>query len=586
MSDAPRPSFRRRKTDSSPTALQLVEESVHLARGSEPGDLAWYYAGAVPWVLGLLGYWAHISWFYPEGGKLAWMSLGLVLLFAWLKTCQAVYSWRLLARRRSAPVPVVPLRSLPSLMFRQVRLHASSFVVLPVAAVLSFPLGFVYGYYQHLSASSGPEEQGSGDAWMLARLWPMQSHIALLLISVFSLTVWINILVCFGALPSLLNSLLGLDNLFGLGGWSMMNTTFLLASVLAGWLVVDPLVKSYHVLRCFHGRAVCGGEDLMEVFLAAKVGRAAKSLALAAFFCALCIPSSWSSEPASDPLSGEVATLPAPGASTRVDAPDVSEAEAWTTPEGQRVRQSIREALDEGDYAWRLRMPKDKAAKEADNAFVGFVKAGWEILREIVQSISDAFNRFGKWLRKLVGADERQSPERNEVSGSRGTVWLEICLYALCAILLGLLVYLVVVVVRQARRNATRRLHASPLALREEAPDLADEAVHAAQLPSDGWLSLAREKLAAGDWRLACRALFLAQLARLSEQGFLNLARHKTNLDYELELRRRQPHRVDLQEYLGQRRRRFDAAWYGREVPGEQELRAWLHDFDARGGAA
>lgn len=585
MSDTPRPSFRRRKTDSSPSALQLVEEAVHLARGSEPGDLAWYYAGAVPWVLGLLGYWAHISWFYPEGGKLAWMSLGLVLLFAWLKTCQAIYSWRLLARRRSAPVPVVSLRGLPSLMFRQIRLHASSFVVLPVAAILSFPLGFVYGYYQHLSASSGPEEQGSGDAWMLARLWPMQSHIALLLISVFSLTVWINILVCFGALPSLLNSLLGLENLFGLGGWSMMNTTFLLASVLAGWLVVDPLVKAYHVLRCFHGRAVCGGEDLLEVFLISKAGRGVKTLAVALLFCLSWLPVSWASEPSSEDTASRPVEIFNEEAVSPGEAPAFAGAEPWTTPEGERVRHSMREALDEGDYAWRLRMPKDKAAEKADNAFVSFVKAGWEILREIVQSISDFFDRFGKWLRKLVGSDDRHTSQAGKAGGQHGTFWLEICLYALCAILLGLLIYLIIVVVRQARRNATRRLHASPLAVREETPDLADESVHAAQLPSDGWLSLAREKLAAGDWRLACRALFLAQLARLSEQGYLNLARHKTNLDYELELRRRQPHRVDLQEHLGQRRRRFDAAWYGREVPGEQELRAWLHDFDATGGA-
>lgn len=107
-----------------------------------------------------------------------------------------------------------------------------------------------------------------------------------------------------------------------------------------------------------------------------------------------------------------------------------------------------------------------------------------------------------------------------------------------------------------------------------------DDNVQAAQLPSDGWLRLAREQAALGEWRLALRALYLAHLARLGAEGLLTLRRHKTNLDYERELRRRALQRAGLPEWFSARRREFEAAWYGSEQTGEARVREWFDEVE------
>src|ERR1700733_8371753 len=71
----------------------------------------------------------------------------------------------------------------------------------------------------------------------------------------------------------------------------------------------------------------------------------------------------------------------------------------------------------------------------------------------------------------------------------------------------------------------------------QSAPDLRDENVGADQLPEDGWTKLARELLAKGELRLALRAFYLASLAHLADRNLINLARFKSNRDYERELR-------------------------------------------------
>ena len=74
-----------------------------------------------------------------------------------------------------------------------------------------------------------------------------------------------------------------------------------------------------------------------------------------------------------------------------------------------------------------------------------------------------------------------------------------------------------------------------------EAPpvDLADENTGADRLPEDGWIALALELIARGDFRLAMRAYYFASLAHLAARQLIGLGRYKSNRDYEMELRRR-----------------------------------------------
>ena len=97
----------------------------------------------------------------------------------------------------------------------------------------------------------------------------------------------------------------------------------------------------------------------------------------------------------------------------------------------------------------------------------------------------------------------------------------------------------------------------------QTAPDLADENVGADQLPEDGWTRLARELLERGEFRLAMRAFYLANLALLAQRNLISLARFKSNREYSLELRRRGHSFPDLLTMFGDNLSVFERIWYG-----------------------
>ena len=108
-------------------------------------------------------------------------------------------------------------------------------------------------------------------------------------------------------------------------------------------------------------------------------------------------------------------------------------------------------------------------------------------------------------------------------------------------------------------------------------PDLTDETVLASELPEDEWLRLAQELLGRGERRLALRAYYLSTLSALGTRGLLAVARHKSNRDYLLELRRRARDRVAVPEAFARNVGRFERVWYGAHGADD----ALLADFQA-----
>ena len=178
----------------------------------------------------------------------------------------------------------------------------------------------------------------------------------------------------------------------------------------------------------------------------------------------------------------------------------------------------------------------------------------------------------------ISGGAEAKDAAKAAGGGVEGVEGLRVLLYLFIAAAVLLIGWVVVLMVKQAKRHAAPRLTARAVAV--AAPDLRDENVQAALLPADGWLALAREQAARGEWRLAWRALYLATLARLAADGLLSLAKFKTNLDYERELRRRALSRAEIVARFAARRRGFEAVWYGREQPGEAAVREWLTELE------
>jgi hypothetical protein len=115
-------------------------------------------------------------------------------------------------------------------------------------------------------------------------------------------------------------------------------------------------------------------------------------------------------------------------------------------------------------------------------------------------------------------------------------------------------------------------------------PDLASEHVSAEMLPEDGWLALASEKAALGEWRLALRAVYLGSLAHLARRDLVRLGSAKSNREYLAELRRRARAFPVVPEAFGHCSRRFERVWYGNHEATPQLLAEAHADLEAMKG--
>ena len=555
---------------SGPSAIELIEESVHLLRRTSPLAFCIYFGGTAPFVLALIFYWARTTWFQPEPADVALSALGLVGWFAVMKAAHAEFCGRLLAQRLGASVSRLTCRRFLRLLLAQAPLQAWGIVLLPLAALMGVPFGWVYAYVQSASVL-GDEPRVASEARAQAKLWPGQNHLGQLLLAGAFLAVWLNVAIAFWMVPWLANRLLGLDNIFGFSGWRMMNSTFVASTALMSWLVVDPLVKAFFTLRVFYGRARRNGEDL-RVELEQARGRRVRAVDV----------------PGGAIAKGKMARRAAvmlvgfAALTLTVDATRLKAAVESKVPvhaiEPQKLNEAIDRVLNGRDFQWRLR-PMPRTTTETDVSKMSPV-------RRFLHALAVRLEQFSRWLRDLWRGVRKwvsdlfpDSPTaRQPTAKPMEMATIEMLLWVFVVGVAGLL--LAVLVIAWRRRQPVVRALITASAVTASVPDLQDEQTQAAQLPLEGWLQLAREQLARGEWRLAWRALYLATLARLASQGFLSLARFKTNLDYERELRRRALSRQEIVAWFAGRRAAFEAVWYGRATAEERAAREWLAELE------
>jgi hypothetical protein len=540
-----------------PPAFELVEEAVHLLRRAPAGAFALYYAATVPFILALLFFWAHTTWFHPLEDEVAWNALGLAVLFVIAKTAHALFCAELLALRLGTERPAWSWGRFGRIARAQLRVQPWVLLLSFPAMVLTVPFGWLFAYGQSASVI-GESERLHDDCVQQARLWPGQNHLGLLLISALACCLWLNIAMLFYLVPWLANHLLGVENMFNLSGWRMFNTTFLASVTALTWLAIDPLVKAFYTLRVFHGRSRRTGDDLrVELFNARRrsVTRAAAVLAL--FWLVIApLPRSRAAEAAVSPPAAQPVLQPA------------------------ELNRAIDDVLAGADFRWQLRPIVASVPEAKAGPISRFLQRGVDMLREGWLSARQTARRILRWLEKLFFSNP--SSETSKSGAMSGLAVLRLFLYLFIGLAIVLILWVIFVIWKSAVRTPMPLLTARVAAA---APDLRDENLQAAQLPLDGWLALAREQAARGEWRLAWRALYLATLTRLAADGLLSLAKFKTNLDYERELRRRALSRTEVVTHFARRRRAFEDVWYGRAEPVQDEVQAWLTELERPAGS-
>ena len=516
--------------------LELIEEAVHLLRTAPPRTLAAYFIGTLPFVLGLLYFWADMSRNPFARQRVVEATLGITLLFVWMKTWQSVFALQLRAFLSGNETFSLGVRRTVRIALRQATLQPTGLFLLPLSALPVFPFPWVYAFYQSVTAL-GDDDAPSLRALIRrgvrqAKLWPSQNIVGLICLSLFGGFAFLNCCVGCGMLPHLVKMLFGVETVFSRSSTALLNTTFFATMWWLTYLCVDPILKSIYVLRCFYGDSIQSGADLRaELRQVATPGAARYAIIL--LIASLCLHSGKAT-------AQESAPLPAP-------------ARQSIAPE--ELDRAIDQTIKQRKYTWRIPRERAPVAEPEASMISEFFNSIGRMIRD---SIKATVEWIGKMLDRIFGGRRLFNPSGSGSLSGWAAV-LEILLYGLIAVVFAA----IAVMLYRVWRNREARPQVIQTEALATAPDLTDENVGADQLPEDGWTRLARELLARGEFRLALRAFYLSSLAHLAARNLISLARFKSNHEYERELGRRAHSLPALRQVFGENVHAFDRVWYG-----------------------
>jgi hypothetical protein len=189
-------------------------------------------------------------------------------------------------------------------------------------------------------------------------------------------------------------------------------------------------------------------------------------------------------------------------------------------------------------------------------------KAAHAIAR-IARKIRGLWLRFSDWFNGLFR--DRKETGSSAAPSAASPLPTRILIVALSVLFAGAIAAFLLRRFRSVPETVPIPIRPAP-----KAPDAASEDAKADDFPEDEWLRLMESLQAEGQNRLAMRALFLATLSALSRKGWVTLARHKGNRDYQREVGARARRHPGVDECFRDTCRRFDRIWYGlHEVTGE-----------------
>jgi hypothetical protein len=518
------------------SAVDLVEEAVHLLRSAPLRFFTPYLIGMIPFSLALLWFTAEMTWSAFAAERLVDSSFTVALLFIWKQVWEAVFCVSIHERISGVREPWTRQRIL-RLVLLQASLQPWSLVALPLASLTMIPYAWTFAFFRNLSLYAGfgsvhTVRLASGQAGKWIRVnWIAQAFLTLL-----GLLLLINYFGALFVIPQLGKSIFGLDNtLTRYSSWLLNSTGFAAVSILV-YVTLDPVFSAIYVLRCFYGQSIHSGADLR-----ARFRRIAAQVAIVAFLLLA---------PAARPLHAQdtpVAVAPA------VDA--------------QRLDRSIRSVVRRREYTWRM----PKSAEDPAN------RPGWASwIDKVFARLGEFWDWFKEGLRKLFSSDDDSGASKRTSSlgvwdlALNYSLWILAVLFASAA---ALLVY--------RQRNARLRSTAVTAAVSKPVEvDLRDESLTADKLPESSWLSLAQEWIDKGDLRLALRAMHLAGLSYLNGQSLVTIQRWKSGMDYSAELARRGRATPEIGLAFGRNVRIFEAGWYGRHEVNRGEIEAFSRGLD------
>jgi hypothetical protein len=237
----------------------------------------------------------------------------------------------------------------------------------------------------------------------------------------------------------------------------------------------------------------------------------------------------------------------------------------------QALDRQIERILQDPEFSWREKTGSSKVSPypKQKSTFEQWMAS----IRQMLQSMGRS---IGRLLKSMLQPFDLKSPiaqpATSQVPFAPGLI--DALVYLLWAGFAGTVILLVI---RILKLKATKR---PPPSILSQKPDLADDQIEANQLPDDEWSALAREKMAAGEFRHAQRALFLAILSYLASHRLINVERWKSNADYEKEVGRKAKHLSAVPGLFAQSRLGFERCWYGTECVTPEGLEKYHQIYE------
>lgn len=502
------------------SAFDTLDDAFHLLRELPVNAWVFYFLGTVPFLLVLLWTVAETNILYtPERGlENSFLCAGA---FVWMQFWRVRFAGKLEEQLRPGNGEPWTATRVVRCVCIQAAFQSAKLFVLPLAALATLPYAWTACFFQNLQVlASRPSTSLSElvrNSAKLANPDQRQLWILISLMAAIGLFVFLNLAILAILFPLLIKMFLGIENEFTRGTGNPFTLQLFEITCGGTWLFMGPFTQAVFVQRVYMTEAVVSGADLLA---------ALRRIAAAAVLI-VCV------------AGMAQADVPAP-----------------------ELKKNIEQVLRERQYSWQAN-EKETAPDQETGFFNGLVRS----IRSGLRAIGTALTWLGEWLRQLFDQDQSDSPPGKAKPPSQALRWM------IFGLIGGIAIGLVLFFLRSPK---------PPVAAPEVAMvsvNLEDESVHAADLPEEGWLAMARECAGRQDYRLALRAVYLATLAHLGQRNLLALGNAKTNRDYVRELRRRaandQLHSLFRNSVLT-----FEAAWYGRHETGERGFLEFERNFE------
>jgi hypothetical protein len=497
-------------------AIDILESAMQLLRRTPLDTLLIHWTGSVPFAIAFLVFWNDVSQFRTTAAACAADAAILTLGLAWMSCWRALYAGRL---RSQLSGDVYRRPGLWQLISTQTLLGAAKPAAVPLAlaTIVGFPN--VTAFFRYAAVLGGRAGEGdmfriAGSAARLARFGTMRLWLVSLLVRLLTIAAFLNVALVLAILPQLGRMFTGIETEFSrIGGQIAAQPLFWGLVFAVSWLATDPFMQAVYCVLCFRAESSSSGEDLRASLRRLRQAASVAAILIAGLFAI--------------PLRAAEPVAPA------------------------QLHDSIQQAAKSHEYDWRLPAGSAEAAKPS-----WFVALAEKVVDAIGTAIKTVFRLFNKLLEWIFGKLAGIMPSSK--AGDAPVAALHWSVYALAAVILLLAGFLIWRILRARRRKAKPAAAAPVVAVR-----LDDENVTPDRLPEDRWIEMAEECLRNGDYRLALRAFYLANLAYLGRRELISINAGKTNREYENELRRRARGVAELRESFRANLFAFERVWYG-----------------------